>query len=43
MANGEVISDVGLILRCGVEEIGCETTSLDPYANVWPYPDNCVQ
>ena len=40
--NGKVLSDMGLILPCALEELGCETTSLDPYAYIWDYPDNCV-
>ena len=40
--NGKVLSDMGLILPCTLEELGCETTSLDPYAYVWDYPDNSV-
>ena len=40
--NGKVLSDMGLILPCPLEELGCETTSLDPYAYIWDYPDNCV-
>ena len=42
MENGKVLSDMGLILPCALEELGCETTSLDPYAYFWDYPDNCV-
>ena len=42
MENGKVSSDMGLILHCALEEPGCETTSLDPYACIWDYPDNCV-
>ena len=42
MENGKVLSDMGLILPCALEELGCETTSLDPYAYIWVYPDNCV-
>ena len=38
----EVLSDMGLILPCALEELGCETTSLDPYAYIWDYPDNYV-
>ena len=30
------------VLPCALEEVGCETTSLDPYAYKWDYPDNCV-
>ena len=40
--NGKVLSDMGLILPCVLEELGCETTSLGPYAFIWDYPDNCV-
>ena len=42
MENGKVLSDMGLILPCALEELGCETTSLDPYAYIWDSPDNCV-
>ena len=40
--NGKVLSDLGLISPCALEELGCETTSLDPYACIWDYHDNCV-
>ena len=42
--NGKrkVLFDMGLILPCALEELGCETTSLDPYAYIWDYLDNCV-
>ena len=39
---GKVLSDTGLFLPCALEELGCETTSLDPYAYSWDYPDNCA-
>ena len=42
LENGKVLSDTGLILPCALEELGCETTSLEPYAYVWVYPDNCA-
>ena len=42
MENGKVLSDMGLILPCALEELGCETTSLDRNAYIWDYPDNCV-
>ena len=42
MEIGKVLSDMGLILPCALEELGCETTSLDPYAYIWDYPENCV-
>ena len=37
-----MLSDVGFILPCALEELDCETTSLDLYAYIWDYPDNCV-
>ena len=42
LENGKVLSDIGLILLCALEERGCESTSLDPYAYIWDYPDNCA-
>ena len=42
MENGKVLSDMGLLLPCVLEELRCEITSLDPYANIWDYTDNCV-
>ena len=38
----KVLSDTVLILPCPLEELGCETTSLDPYAYIWVYSDNCA-
>ena len=34
MSTGEVLSDSAQILPCALEELGCETTSLDPYAYI---------
>ena len=42
MEKGKVLSHMGLNLPCALEELGCKTTSLDPYAYIWDYPDNCV-
>ena len=42
MATGKVLSDSAQVLPCALEELGCETTSLDPYAHIWDYLDNCV-
>ena len=36
------MSGDGLKLPCLLEELGCNTTSFDPYANTWVAPDNCV-
>ena len=42
MSTGKVLSDSAQVLPCALEELGCETISLDPYAYIWDYPDNCV-
>ena len=42
MSAGNVLSDSAQVLPCALEELGCEVTSLDPYAYIWDYPDNCV-
>ena len=42
LENGKVLSDTGLLLPCALEEPGCKTTSLDRYAYIWDYPDNCA-
>ena len=42
MCTGKVLSDSAQVLPCASEELGCDTTSLDPYAYIWDYPDNCV-
>ena len=42
LENGQVLPDTGVILPYALEELGCETTSLDPYAYIWDYPDNCA-
>ena len=42
MSTGKVLSDSAQVLPCALDELGCETTSLDPYAYIWDYPGNCV-
>ena len=42
MSTEKVLSDSAQVLPCAVEELGCETTSLDPYTCIGDYPDNCV-
>ena len=42
MSTGKVLSDSTQVLPCALEELGCETISLDPFAFMWDYPDNCV-
>ena len=40
--DGKVMSKDGLQLPCHLEELGCETTSFDPYEDTWEAPDNCL-
>ena len=42
MSTGKVLSDSAQVLPCALEELLWETTSLDPYAYIWDYLDNCV-
>ena len=42
LKNGKVLSDTGLNLPCVLEKLGHETTSLDPYAYIGDYLDNCA-
>ena len=29
-------------LPCNLDDLGCQSTSFDPYAYIWDHPDNCV-
>ena len=40
--DGKVMSKDGLQLPCPLEELGCATTSFDPYAYTWDAPDHYV-
>ena len=40
--DGKVLTPFQMVLLCPLEQLGCETTSLDPYAYTWAEPDNCV-
>ena len=42
MSTGKVLSDSTQVLPYALEELGCERTSLDLYAYIWDYPDNCI-
>ena len=42
MSTGKNLPDSAQVLPCALEELGCETNSLDPYAYNWDYLDNCV-
>ena len=40
--DGKVMSKDGLHLPCPLEDLGCDTTSVDPYTYTRDTPDNCV-
>ena len=42
MSTGKVLSDSAQVLPRPLEVLGRETTSLEPYACIWDYADNCV-
>ena len=42
MSGGKVLTDAVEVMQCALEELGCETTSMNRYAYIWDYPDNCV-
>ena len=42
MSTGNFLSDSTQLLPSALDELACETTSLDPYAYVWDYSYNCV-
>ena len=42
LEHWKLLSDTGLNLPYALEELGYETTSLDPYVNIWDYPDICA-
>ena len=42
MSIGKALSDSDQVLQFALEDLGCEKTSLDPYAYIWDYLDNCV-
>ena len=42
LRDGTVHDVNGNPLPCKLDDLGCQSTSLDPYAYVWDHPDNCV-
>ena len=41
-STGKVLSNSTQLLPFALEELGCETASLNPYAYIWDCLDNCV-
>ena len=42
MSTEKVLAGSAQLLPSALEELGCETNSLDPFAFIWDYPDNWV-
>ena len=40
--NGRKFNRIHQLLPCDLEELGCESTSLEFYAYMWKTPDNCI-
>ena len=41
-STGKVFSYSAQVLPYTLEELGCQTTALDPLVYIWDCPDNCV-
>ena len=39
--DGKIFDQNDQLLPCDMDELGCESTSLDPYAYTWEAPENC--
>ena len=42
LRDGTVLNRNGQSLSCKLDELGCYSTSLDPYAYIRDNPDNCI-
>ena len=40
--DGKIFNRNDQLLPCDLDELGCESTSLDPYAYMWKGPENCT-
>ena len=40
--DGKIFNRNNQLLPCDLEELGCESTTLDPYAYTWKAPENCI-
>ena len=40
--DGKIFNRNDQLLPCDLDELGCESKSLDPYAYTWKAPENCI-
>ena len=40
--DGKIFNRNDQLLPCDLDELGCESKSLDPYAYTWNAPENCI-
>ena len=40
--GGKIFDRNDQLITCDLDELGCETTPLDPYAYTWEAPENCI-
>ena len=40
--DGRIFNRKDQLLPCDLDELGCESTSLDPYGYTWKAPENCI-
>ena len=40
--DGKIINRNDQLLPGDLDQLGCESTSLDPYAYTWEAPENCI-
>ena len=40
--DGKIFNRDDQLLPCDLDELGCESTSLDPYAYTWNAPEKCI-
>ena len=40
--DGKIFNRNDQLLPCDLDELGCESTSFDPYAYRWKTPENCI-
>ena len=40
--DGKIFNRNDQLLPCDLDELGCESTSLDRFVNTWKAPENCI-